>query len=191
MLQLNTEHKEICSQSLISIVLIILEILNFCVKVSKELSKCLDAGGNLQLSTDVGSESRPLLGHHLASSVAIITGIYHILSSPPATLSPWWPPPCPHQNPQWHHQLSPWSPWNRERKHRNRLITNFTRHGMSADHWPGTRPAWSAPSAWPGCQWRWTQPPCSLQPWPPHPPSPSTLWTGTWSYSFLACFFYY
>ena len=71
MLQLNTEHKEICSQSLISIVLIVLEILNFCVKVSKELSKGLDAGGNLQLSADVGSESRPLLGHHLVTSIAI------------------------------------------------------------------------------------------------------------------------
>ena len=72
MLQLNTEHKEICSQSLISIVLIVLEILNLCVKVSKELSKRLDAGGNLQLSADVGGESGPLLGHHLASIFAII-----------------------------------------------------------------------------------------------------------------------
>ena len=86
MLQLNTEHKEICSQSLISIVLIVLEILNFCVKVSKELSKRLDAGDNLQLSADVCSESGPLLGHHLVSIISII---YRILSSPPATLSPW------------------------------------------------------------------------------------------------------
>ena len=80
MLQLNTEHKEICSQSLISIVLIVLEILNFCVKVSKELSKRLDAGGNLQLSADVGGESGPLLGHYLVSiSLGYIT--YPLLTS--------------------------------------------------------------------------------------------------------------
>ena len=63
-------------------------MLDLCVKVSKELSKRLDAGDNLQVSADVGGESGPLLGHHLASIIAIIRGIQHILSSPPATLSP-------------------------------------------------------------------------------------------------------
>ena len=47
-------------------------MLDFCVKVSKELSKRLDAGGNLQVSIDVDGESGPLLGHHLVSSIAIV-----------------------------------------------------------------------------------------------------------------------
>ena len=47
-------------------------MLDLCVKVSKELSKRLDAGDNLQLSADVCSESGPLLGHHLVSSIAIV-----------------------------------------------------------------------------------------------------------------------
>ena len=54
-------------------------MLDLCVKVSKELSKRLDAGGNLQLSADVGGESGPLLGHHLVTSIAL--GV-HDISSP-------------------------------------------------------------------------------------------------------------
>ena len=47
-------------------------MLDLCVKVSKELSKRLDAGDNLQVSADVCSESGPLLGHHLVTSIAIV-----------------------------------------------------------------------------------------------------------------------
>ena len=50
-------------------------MLDLCVKVSKELSEGLDVGDNLQVSADVGSESGPLLGHHLVSIVAIIRGV--------------------------------------------------------------------------------------------------------------------